>query len=374
MSRFILVVIAVYLVPHVALYLRLSPLVAPALRVPLMLTLLSLMSTLFAGFALRSHGSWAARPVIDLSFFWMAFVFWAFCAGLLMDGWNLAIRLLPAASRPPALTAQVQLRILIGMTILFFAWSAGEARRVRIRPLDLPGLTASRPLKIAFFTDLHISPTGNRAALERTLAILRATAPDLILCGGDTMDAPPAEIPAELKALAGLKPPLGKFAVLGNHEYYVGLSNALAAYQAAGFTLLRGTRVEPLPGLFIAGVDDLHGKAAGDSCFPDEGAALPPAGTPGAAILLKHKPSRTQAAKERAALQLSGHTHGGQLFPFHILVRAYFEKAFGLYEDAPRRWLYVSRGAGTWGPPLRLLAPPEVVLITVKACDEPPRN
>jgi predicted MPP superfamily phosphohydrolase len=359
-------VIAIYLIPHLALFFRLSPLLAPALRLPYLLVLLSLMSTLFAGYALRRHGIPLARPLIALSFYWMAFIFWAFCAGLPMDAWNLLIKLIPGARRPPAIGSLVQLRVLVGMTILLFSWSAGEARRLRIRPLDLPGLSVPRTVKIAFFTDLHLSPYGNKAAAERTLALLKATEPDIILCGGDLLDATTAEIRDELLALADLKPPLGKYAVLGNHEYYAGLSNSLAAYQLAGFKLLRAERVEPLPGLSIGGVDDLHGLAAGDICFWDEDKALPHAGTPGAAILLKHKPVVTEIGAARSNLQLSGHTHGGQIFPFHILVGLFFEKGFGLYHENGR-WLYVSNGSGTWGPPLRLFARPEVTLITLKA-------
>jgi predicted MPP superfamily phosphohydrolase len=365
MSRFLVFVIVIYLIPHVSLFFRLRPLVAPVMRLPLLLALLSLMSTFFAGYALRRHGQWISRPVIEVSFLWMAFVFWAFCVGLTMDAWNLLVRLVPEASRPGAIRPIVQLRVLVGMSILLFSWSAGEARRLSIRSPALPGLTAPRPVTIAFFTDLHLSPFGNKAAAERTLALLKALKPDLILCGGDLIDARASEIANDLKALAELEAPLGKFAVLGNHEYYAGLSNSLTAYQMAGFTLLRAERVEPLPGLFIAGVDDLHGKAANDICFYDEDKALPPAGTPGTTILLKHKPVWGDEAKERAQLQLSGHTHGGQIFPFHILVHLFFKQGFGLYPEGEGRWLYVSRGSSTWGPMLRLFAPPEVTFITL---------
>jgi predicted MPP superfamily phosphohydrolase len=365
MTRFLLIAMAVYLVPHVALFIRFYPLLTPGLRLPVLLSLLSLMSSLFAGYALRRHGLWVARPLIEISFFWMTFIFWSFCAGLLMDAWNGLTRLLPAAGRPSALAPMTQLRVMVGMTILLFSWSAGEARRLRVNPVDLPGLAAPRPVKIAFFTDLHLSPYGNTAAAERTLFFLKALEPDLILCGGDLLDAPASEIRKELEGLAALKPPLGKYAVLGNHEYYAGLSNSLAAYGLAGFKVLRAERVDLLPGLSLGGVDDLHGKAAGDICFPDEDKALPPAGTPGTVILLKHKPVMSALARERASLQLSGHTHGGQLFPFHLLVRYFFKQGFGLYEESPLHWLYVSRGCGTWGPPLRLLAPPEITVITL---------
>ncbi len=369
MSRFFLVVLLLYALPHVVLYARLRPILRPHARIPALFAILSLMSTFFVGFSLQRWNSTIGRPILQIGFFWMAFIFWSFCAGLLVDAWNLLLRLIPAAHRPRRLDTHAQLRLISGLLILAFSWSAAEGRRVRLRHLVAPGLTASRPVRIALVSDLHLSPFGNRTAADRALTLLETAKPDLILSGGDLVDAPAAEIAEELARFAALKPPLGKYAVLGNHEFYTGLDLALAAHESAGFQMLRETRVEPLPGLVIAGVDDPAGTPMGGRARTNEGAALPEP-TPGArTILLKHRPTLTSIATERADLQLSGHTHGGQLFPFNGLVRLMFRHLNGLHQVSERTRLYVSRGAGTWGPPLRLFAPPEVTLITVPAAD-----
>jgi predicted MPP superfamily phosphohydrolase len=199
------------------------------------------------------------------------------------------------------------------MTIFLFAWSSAQGRRVQVQHLQIPGLSASRAVRIAIVTDLHLNPVGN-------------------------------------------------------HEYYSGIQDALLAHEMAGFHVLREKQVEPVPGLILAGVDDLQGFISRESCLRDESAALPPA-TNKTVILIKHRPVVSATALERADLQISGHTHGGQLFPFHGLVRLVFPRISGLHTLSSRLKLYVSNGAGTWGPPLRLLAPPEVILLTIPAAE-----
>lgn len=369
MNKFLITVVVVYAIPHLALFARLYPVLAAGLRLPVLLSLLAMMATFFAGFTLRRSGVAIPKIFLDVSFFWMAFIFWSFCAGLLMDGWNVLIRLVPLAARPPALPTLVQIRILVGMTIFLFAWSAAQGRRVQVHNLQIPGLTAPRALRIAIVTDLHLNPVGNRAAADRALTLLEGMKPDMLISGGDLLDSPPWDIREALGRLAAMKPPLGKFAVTGNHEYYSGLDDALLAHELAGFQILRGKNVEPLPGLILAGVDDPQGSYSGESCFRDESVALPPV-TNKTVILLKHRPLVSEVARQRADLQISGHTHGGQLFPFHGLVRLFFPHLSGLHQPAPRLNLYISTGAGTWGPPLRLLAPPEVILLTIPAAGE----
>lgn len=366
MTRFLWIVIGVYTVPHLAFFARLYPVLIPPLRLPVLLSLLSLMSTLFVGFTLRRHESAFARPLVELSFIWMAFIFWAFSIGLVMDVWNLAIRLIPAAVRPAALSTPSQLRLMAGLILLLFAWSTVEARRVRVRHLAIPGLSAPREIRIAMLSDLHLNPYANHTAVKRALALIRELKPDILLSAGDLIDAPPTQITAALDELASIRPPLGKFAILGNHEYYTGQSVSIEAHRAAGFTVLRETRASPLPGLVIAGVDDIQGRSFGGRCLDDEGKALPLEKNGDIVILLKHRPLLSQTTRDRATLQLSGHTHGGQLFPFHLLVRSHFPHYSGLRHDNDL-WLYVSRGTGTWGPRLRLFAPPELTLLTIPA-------
>ncbi len=186
--------------------------------------------------------------------------------------------------------------------------------------------------------------------------------------------------------LADVQAPLGKFAVLGNHEFYAGLSQSLAFHAAAGFTMLRQEHVAVTPQLILAGVDDPAGTHLSGSQEPDESNALPAlerrSATQAAAaadprpfvILLKHRPDVHPSSLGRFDLQLSGHTHGGQIFPFHIVHRLIYKYHPGLTDLGGGSKLYLSRGAGTWGPPMRLFAPPEVTIIKLLPQEPLPRE
>ena len=163
--------------------------------------------------------------------------------------------------------------------------------------------------------------------------------------------------------LREVTPEDGKFAVTGNHEAYVGPARSQAVTERAGFRMLsyQGVRVDDV--IHIAGVDDpavynrvkMDGRAerAVLRRFPKEAFT----------VLLKHQPRVDRASVEWFDLQLSGHTHGGQIFPFHWITRLVYPARTGLSRIGPDTWLYVSRGTGTWGPPIRFLAPPELTLI-----------
>ena len=131
--------------------------------------------------------------------------------------------------------------------------------------------------------------------------------------------------------------------------------------------MLRGGSVVVAGRLRLAGVDDPAGARTGDRHNTDEAAALSAEGPRLATILLKHRPDVSKAVLGRFDLQLSGHTHGGQIFPFWQFVRLFYPLRPGLHRLENGAALYVSRGAGTWGPPMRVLSPPEVTLITLKA-------
>ena len=166
--------------------------------------------------------------------------------------------------------------------------------------------------------------------------------------------------------LGQLRPRFGKFAVTGNHEAYLGFAESLAVTRRAGFEMLSydGATVDGV--IHIAGVDDpavrnritMDGRAERELLqrYPKEEFTL----------LLKHQPRVDRASVEWFDLQLSGHTHGGQIFPFHWIVRLAYPAKTGLSRVGPEAWLYVSRGTGTWGPPIRLFAPSELTVIELE--------
>jgi hypothetical protein len=163
--------------------------------------------------------------------------------------------------------------------------------------------------------------------------------------------------------LQEIQPRYGKFAVTGNHEYYAGLSQPLDFTQRAGFTVLRG-EVQTLPiGIHIAGVDDPIGNRYGLNKNITEKELLSNPDREGFTILLKHRPVVDQDAAGLFDLQLSGHVHKGQIFPFNLLTYIHYPVRAGHNSLASGSSIYVSRGTGTWGPPVRFLAPPEVTVI-----------
>jgi predicted MPP superfamily phosphohydrolase len=159
-------------------------------------------------------------------------------------------------------------------------------------------------------------------------------------------------------------PPLGAYAVIGNHEHYAGMDNSLRFLQTAGFTVLRG-EAAVTGGIVLAGVDDPGTRDPGHPARLDTRKALESVTGDDFVVLLKHQPVVDHGTP--FDLQLSGHVHGGQIFPFVYLTRLIYGVHTGLTRLADGRLLYVSRGAGTWGPPIRLFAPPGITLITIES-------
>ncbi|MEW6490627.1 MAG: metallophosphoesterase, partial [Thermodesulfobacteriota bacterium] len=216
-------------------------------------------------------------------------------------------------------------------------------------------------LRIAQVSDLHLGLLHREEALAPVISAVRELEPDLLVATGDIVDAQMDHLDGLTALWQRLEPPLGKFAVTGNHEYYAGLAQGLDFLARSGFAVLRNEAVPVGDTLVIAGVDDPAGSRT-----PDDAAVLGPAAT-GAlfTVLLKHRPWVSEAATGLFDLQLSGHTHRGQIFPFHLFVRRAYPYLEGLHTLPGGGRLYVSRGTGTWGPPMRVLAPPEVTLFEI---------
>jgi predicted MPP superfamily phosphohydrolase len=200
--------------------------------------------------------------------------------------------------------------------------------------------------------------------LTDLLAKVAELKPDVLVSTGDLVDAQAHHLDGLSSLLAAYKPRLGKIAVTGNHEHYVGLEHALAFHVRSGFQVLHGESIE-VAGITIAGVDDpaVIGGDIGEARFLDKIKAGR------YVILLKHQPRVDP--KAHFDLQLSGHTHDGQIFPFKYLVQLVYPMTRGRYALDNGGQLYVSRGTGTWGPPIRILAPPEITLIELTR--QPPR-
>ncbi len=250
--------------------------------------------------------------------------------------------------------------------LLLGVWRARRPAQVRVVDVPITGLPSDlEGFRIAQLSDLHVGATLQRDFVERVVDTTNGLEPDLIALTGDVADGFPPALRHEVAPLAGLVAPHGKFFVTGNHEYYWDAAGWVRELQGLGFTaLVNGHQVihQGAGRIVLAGVTDLwSGGLPGHASDP--AAAVAGAPESDVRVLLAHQPKSAFAARDAGYdLQLSGHTHGGQYFPFNLLVRLFQPFVAGLHR-LEAMWLYVSRGTGHWGPPLRLGAPAEITLI-----------
>jgi predicted MPP superfamily phosphohydrolase len=243
----------------------------------------------------------------------------------------------------------------------FFEARQIHTEHILIRTSKLPeGL---EKLRIAQISDVHLGLIVGEEKLGSILEEVEKAKPDMLVSTGDLVDADICGLKGFEDLLSTVKPKYGKFGVTGNHEFYAGLAQSLECTEKAGITILRG-KAMTIEGLInIAGVDDPAGLRFGQSASVSEKtllSTLPPAIF---TLLLKHRPEVSKESLGLFDLQLSGHTHKGQIFPFSLITRLYYPVHAGLKVLPDGSRLYVSRGAGTWGPPIRFLSPPEVTVI-----------
>jgi uncharacterized protein len=230
-------------------------------------------------------------------------------------------------------------------------------------------------LRIAVVSDIHLGPLSGRGHTERIVRMINGLQADVVTIVGDLVDGTVAELGALAVPLKDLESRYGSYFVTGNHEYYTsgGPQQWIDELGALGVRSLRNERVEIRHAgavLDLAGVNDLNGTGFGDG--PDVGKALDGRDAARPVVLLAHQPVQvTAAAAHGVDLQLSGHTHGGQMAPFNLVVKLQQPVVAGLAEfpraGGGETQLYVTRGAGFWGPPVRVGAPPEITLVELHA-------
>ena len=261
-------------------------------------------------------------------------------------------------------------RAAIGSVLLGGAYPFLEAKWCRLRRATVALPNLGRPFEgttIAFLSDVHHGPFVPRGYVRSIVEMTNALKPDLVMLGGDYCYRGARFIAPALEELGELEAPMGRFAVLGNHDHWDGLRQSIDGLKAAGIPLLRneGTWVEKGPArLRIGGVGDLWCDRQ------DVDAALGDATARDAVVLLSHNPDVAETLRDpRVGLMLSGHTHGGQvILPFFgapIVTSAYGQKYLHGLTRGPSCDVYISRGVGTVGPPCRAFCRPEVVLLTL---------
>ncbi|BBJ43076.1 membrane protein [Streptomyces antimycoticus] len=233
-----------------------------------------------------------------------------------------------------------------------------RVKRITVPLAKLP--RRAHGFRIAVVSDIHLGPILGRAHTQRVVEAVNRTNPDLIAVVGDLVDGSVADLGPAAEPLRALRARHGSYFVTGNHEYYSGADAWVDHVRELGLRPLENERTE-LPGFDLAGVNDVAGESEGQG--PDFGKALGGRDRSRASVLLAHQPVVIHdAVKAGVDLQLSGHTHGGQLWPGTYVAELANPTAAGLerYGDTQ---LYVTRGAGAWGPPVRVGAPPDVTVV-----------
>ncbi|MEU1134118.1 metallophosphoesterase [Streptomyces sp. NPDC005900] len=284
------------------------------------------------------------------------------------DGPDLAERDVPGRSEQVASRRLFVSRVVGGAVAAAAVGTVGHGmygvlrgpgvKRVTVPLAKLP--RAAHGFRIAVVSDIHLGPILGRDFTRRVVDTVNATQPDLIAVVGDLVDGSVEDLGPAAAPLAGLRARHGTYFVTGNHEYFSGADQWVDHVRELGLRPLRNARTE-LPWFDLAGVDDVAGESEGEG--PDFARALGDRDRARASVLLAHQPVVIHDAVEYGVdLQLSGHTHGGQLWPGNHVADLANPTLAGLerYGDTQ---LYVSRGAGAWGPPVRVGAPSDITVV-----------
>jgi hypothetical protein len=329
---------------------------------------------IFAPILIRLFERGGYEPIAYLlshvGYTWTAIVFLFFSCALLLDVYRfiiftagLTLHRDLSSITPSAFHLFI---IPFAFAIVVSAYGYFEAQNIRTERLVIQ--TSKIPeeigtVKIVQISDIHLGLIVREHRLKLILQKVTAEKPDILVSTGDLVDGQMCKLNHLVEMLQEIKPPYGKFAVTGNHEFYAGLAQALECTTKAGFHVLRGTAVNVSDFISIAGVDDPAGKIYASSGNISENELLSRIPHNRFSILLKHQPIINGGSSEFFDLQLSGHTHKGQIFPFTLITRLRYSYNAGYFKLPNNSHLYVSRGSGTWGPPIRFLAPPEVTVI-----------
>lgn len=319
-----------------------------------------LWALFFAGRVYGHGGSSELAGILEFAGMnWMAALFLIFVSLFAADcitGFGLILPRLAPSFRGLALAAGV----LLSVFALFQGLRPPVIRTYEVEIPDLPA--ALNGTVIIAMSDLHIGSLLGKHWLENRITQVQAEQPDLVVLLGDQFEGHGQPLGTMLPSLRRLSAPLGVWSVNGNHENHG--YNVSPLLEDAGFELLRNRWAEIRPGLILAGIDDLTAirRSGMESDIVSETLVDRPKGS---TILLTHTPWQYEkAAQAGVALMLSGHTHGGQIWPFNYLVKHYYPLFGGRYEVG-NMTVIVCRGTGTWGPRMRLWRPSEILRIAL---------
>lgn len=294
--------------------------------------------------------------------------FMLFCVAIIYD-----LLHIPYAKIPYEHSRRLFLKTVLDVSMLIVAFSYmakgffNGTKPPIIKEVDIFIEGLSQELSIVQISDVHIGKTLGKDFMDEIVRQVNRLDADIVVITGDLVDMPVEQIGDKLDALRDIQSSVGVFFVPGNHEYFYGVHTIMEYLEFLGVRVLCNSSVNIGNVLNLAGVSDMMGKRF-DFLPPDVTSALLHVKPELPTILLSHQPKIVKELKnEKIDLILSGHTHGGQIFPFGLLVL--FDQPYlsGLYQHSSKTQVFVSNGAGYWGPAVRVMAPSEIVKISLKA-------
>lgn len=376
MTLFLLTFFLIYGGFHFHFFLRFRAAFAPGAAVQavlVVLLLLCLMAPIIVRVSERYDLDALARLMSWIGYLWMAVLLLFLASSVLLEIYRLLVRATGLLLRAevsrflPSAGILFFIPVAAALAIVgygFFAALDPRVERLEIRSAKIPKEMGR--IRVVQISDVHVGLLVRGERLAVMLRKVREAAPDVLVCTGDLVDGQGDNLAKAAAQFREINPPLGKFAVTGNHEFYAGIDQSLDFIAKSGFIILRGEIATVAGVIDLAGVDDpairlfsLYRKLSDREVISRGG------GSGRFTILLKHQPLLEEDAPGAFDLQLSGHTHKGQIFPFSLVTRLVFPYHSGSFPLANGALLHVSRGTGTWGPPVRFLSLPEITVIDI---------
>ena len=325
----------------------------------------------FAGFALFQERTFlntkAAEIFALVIYFYFTFMFVFVAYGVFAEIMILARRFFGSFYEKKLSSGRRKAVFAVLFLVAFETVAAGcfMAENIVVQNVGVKNPKISQNTRVVQISDIHFSRVIDERFAEKIVPMINSLTPDIVLFTGDYMDKGISNPEKIAEIMNKIEAPLGKYAISGNHEFYTGYFDCIEFIEKNGFEFMDGRVVEVGRNIAVGGVMD-RGAEQADVFYHEDEKVLKQFKKENFNIYMKHRPELEDGDAAHFDLMLSGHTHGGQIFPFLLLVKIANRYIAGLYELENGAKLYVSRGTGSWGPPVRFGATPEITLIELK--------
>ncbi|GAB4534235.1 MAG: metallophosphoesterase [Thermodesulfovibrionia bacterium] len=362
-----------YALAHLYLFFKIEGIFhigkGPSLLIGVFLFIMAFSPMVIYFYSLRGRGGWL-KGFAFLGYLWMGFMILFFFPSIFIDLYNFVVSVSGVLFKqdtnrlifPSQLSFFIPFITSVSLTTYgYFRAGSPVVKRIRIKTDKLPNGIDN--IRVVQLSDMHLGIIVGEGLLDKVIEKIRGLNPDIIVSTGDLIDGGIEHIQHLKDKLRSMDAPLGKFAIIGNHEFYTGIRRSQEFLEEVGFKVLRGEWVNVNGLINIVGIDDGEGK---DMSFTTETEILNTLPCENFTILLKHKPEVDDKSIGLFDLQLSGHTHNGQIFPINIIVRLLFYPHSSYRELFHGSAIYVSGGVGTAGPPVRLFSQGEISVFEIQ--------